>query len=63
MKKVLQYIPIIGWIWYFGDFIMLERSFEKDEKTIKKHIAEIADYPIPGWVSISAFNLNIIQIM
>lgn len=37
---------------------MLERSFEKDEKTIKKQIAEIADYPYPGWVSININKKN-----
>lgn len=49
-KKVIQYIPVIGWSWKFGEFVFLERSFEKDKETIGRQINEIFDYPDPVWV-------------
>jgi len=49
-KKVIQYIPTIGWAWKFAEFVFLERSYEKDKVTIGKQIKEILDYPDPVWV-------------
>ncbi|CAG9784974.1 unnamed protein product [Diatraea saccharalis] len=49
-KKSIQYLPPIGWMWKFSEFVFLERSFEKDKETIKKQISEICDYPDPVWL-------------
>lgn len=49
-KKVIQYIPVIGWSWKFAEFVFLERSFEKDKEIIGRQISEIFDYPDPVWV-------------
>ncbi|VVC93487.1 unnamed protein product [Leptidea sinapis] len=49
-KKSIQYMPPIGWMWKFSEFVFLERSFEKDKETIKTQIAEICDYPDPVWL-------------
>lgn len=51
-KKVIQYVPSIGWCWKFAEFVFLERSFEKDKGIIEKQINEIFDYPDPVWVCI-----------
>lgn len=53
-KKVIQYIPAIGWCWKFAEFIFLERSFEKDRRIIDEQLNEIFDYPDPCWVSLAA---------
>ncbi|XP_055315247.1 1-acyl-sn-glycerol-3-phosphate acyltransferase delta-like isoform X2 [Sitodiplosis mosellana] len=53
-KKVIQYIPVIGWSWKFGEFVFLERSFDKDKETIGRQINEIFDYPDPVWLLLNA---------
>ncbi|XP_063820935.1 1-acyl-sn-glycerol-3-phosphate acyltransferase gamma-like [Ostrinia nubilalis] len=49
-KKSIQYLPPIGWMWKFSEFVFLERSFDKDKEIIKKQISEICDYPDPVWL-------------
>lgn len=49
-KKSIQYLPPIGWMWKFSEFVFLERSFEKDKETIKYQISELCDYPDPVWL-------------
>lgn len=53
-KKVIQYIPVIGWSWKFAEFVFLERSFEKDKEIIGRQINEIFDYPDPVWLLLNA---------
>lgn len=54
-KKVIQYIPAVGWSWKFAEFVFLERSYDKDKEIIGRQINEIFDYPDPVWVSIVVF--------
>lgn len=49
-KKSIQYLPPIGWMWKFSEFVFLERSYEKDKEIIKNQISEICDYPDPVWL-------------
>ncbi|XP_063532499.1 1-acyl-sn-glycerol-3-phosphate acyltransferase gamma-like [Cydia strobilella] len=49
-KKSIQYMPPIGWMWKFSEFVFLERSFDKDKEIIKNQIKEICDYPDPVWL-------------
>lgn len=53
-KKVIQYIPTIGWAWKFAEFVFLERSFDKDREIIGRQIKEIMDYPDPVWLLLNA---------
>lgn len=53
-KKVIQYIPAIGWAWKFAEFVFLERSYEKDKEIIGRQINEIFDYPDPAWLLLNA---------
>lgn len=46
-KKVISYIPTIGWSWKFAEFVFLERSFDKDKIIIERQLDEIFDYPSP----------------
>ncbi|KAL5292867.1 AGPAT3.2 family protein [Megaselia abdita] len=39
-KKPLRYYPVIGWFFYFNEYIFLERSFEKDQQHIKESVEE-----------------------
>ncbi|KOB72228.1 Acyltransferase AGPAT6, partial [Operophtera brumata] len=50
LGKVIQYLPPIGWMWKFSEFVFLERSFDKDRETIKTQILELCDYPDPVWL-------------
>lgn len=49
-KKVIQYLPTLGWCWKFSEFVFLERSFDKDRDIINRQIAELADHPDPIWL-------------
>jgi lysophosphatidic acid acyltransferase / lysophosphatidylinositol acyltransferase len=53
-KKVISYIPTIGWSWKFAEFVFLERSFEKDREIITHQLSEIFDYPDPVWLLLNA---------
>ncbi|GMH12738.1 hypothetical protein Nepgr_014579 [Nepenthes gracilis] len=35
MKKVLKYLPVIGWSMWFSEYVFPERSWAKDESTLK----------------------------
>lgn len=50
VKKSLQYMPVLGWAWKFSEFVILERSFEKDKDVIDRQIKELADHPDPMWL-------------
>ncbi|KAF2884202.1 hypothetical protein ILUMI_21984 [Ignelater luminosus] len=50
MKKSLQYMPVLGWAWKFSEFIILERSFEKDKEVINTQIKKLGDHPDPMWL-------------
>lgn len=50
IKKALQYMPVLGWAWKFSEFVILERSFEKDKEIIHTQIKELAEHPDPMWL-------------
>ncbi|XP_077488294.1 1-acyl-sn-glycerol-3-phosphate acyltransferase delta-like isoform X1 [Amblyomma americanum] len=43
-KKSLMYVPVIGWNWALSEIIFLERSWEKDSKTIGSKLDLLLDY-------------------
>jgi lysophosphatidic acid acyltransferase / lysophosphatidylinositol acyltransferase len=53
-KKVISYMPAIGWSWKFAEFVFLERSFDKDKEIILKQLEEIFNYPSPVWLLLNA---------
>lgn len=53
-KKVIQYVPTIGWAWKFAEFVFLERNFQKDREIIGRQLHKIMDYPHPGWLLLNA---------
>ena len=55
VKKMMQYVPTIGWAWRFSDAIFLNRNWEEDKAVMETQIKEFFDYPYPVWVSISYY--------
>jgi len=43
-KKELKYVPIVGWTFFFGEYIFLERSWEKDAKNIGPALDKLMAY-------------------
>lgn len=52
MKTAVKYVPIIGWVYYFTDFIFLSRSFEKDKDIILKQVEGLTTYQYPLWLGL-----------
>lgn len=50
-KKMLKYVPILGWAWAFSEVIFLERNWEKDKPAIMEAMENLSDFPLPVWVS------------
>ncbi|KAH8322973.1 hypothetical protein KR059_012289 [Drosophila kikkawai] len=53
-KKMLRYVPIVGWVWWMAEFIFLDRNFEKDKIVIKNQLKEVFSYPDPVWLLLNA---------
>lgn len=53
-KKVISYIPCMGWAWKFAEFVFLERSFDKDKEIIAQQLKAIMAYPDPVWLLLNA---------
>jgi len=54
VKKILKYVPVVGWAWNFSDVAFLERNLDKDSEIMKKSIEGLSDYPDPVWLLIFA---------
>ncbi|MED6215711.1 1-acyl-sn-glycerol-3-phosphate acyltransferase 2 [Stylosanthes scabra] len=52
MKKSSKFLPVIGWSMWFAEYLFLERSWAKDESTIKLGIQRLRDYPLPFWLAL-----------
>ncbi|GAB2277013.1 1-acyl-sn-glycerol-3-phosphate acyltransferase 3 [Dionaea muscipula] len=52
MKKALIYLPVIGLSMWFSDYVFLERSWVKDESTLKSGFEQLRDFPIPFWLAL-----------
>lgn len=54
VKKMMQYVPTIGWAWRFSDAIFLNRKWEEDKTVMETQIKEFFDYPYPVWMLLFA---------
>ncbi|XP_057547850.1 1-acyl-sn-glycerol-3-phosphate acyltransferase 2 [Amaranthus tricolor] len=52
MKKSSKALPVIGWSMWFSEYLFLERSWAKDENTLKFGIQRLKDYPLPFWLAL-----------
>jgi len=54
VKKMLKYVPVVGWAWGFSDTVFLERNWEKDKDNLSVKLNQLLDYPSPMWLLIFA---------
>uniref|UniRef100_A0A6N2MZH4 1-acylglycerol-3-phosphate O-acyltransferase n=1 Tax=Salix viminalis TaxID=40686 RepID=A0A6N2MZH4_SALVM len=52
MKNEAKVLPIIGWSMWFSDYVFLERSWGKDERTLQSGFERLADFPMPFWLAL-----------
>ncbi|KAJ0657331.1 putative 1-acylglycerol-3-phosphate O-acyltransferase [Helianthus annuus] len=43
---------VIGWSMWFTEYIFLERSWAKDEHTLKAGFENLTDFPMPFWLAV-----------
>ncbi|KAI3449952.1 hypothetical protein Pfo_006617 [Paulownia fortunei] len=52
IKKSSLFLPVIGWSMWFSGYIFLERSWAKDENTMKAGFEALNDFPLPFWLAL-----------
>ncbi|CAA0829891.1 1-acyl-sn-glycerol-3-phosphate acyltransferase 2 [Striga hermonthica] len=52
MKKSSKLLPVIGWSMWFSEYLFLERSWAKDESTLKLGLQRLKDFPRPFWLAL-----------
>ncbi|KAI8526221.1 hypothetical protein RHMOL_Rhmol13G0291600 [Rhododendron molle] len=52
MKKSSKFLPVLGWSMWFSDYVFLERSWAKDEETLKSGFEHLKDFPRPFWLAL-----------
>ncbi|PHT37266.1 1-acyl-sn-glycerol-3-phosphate acyltransferase 2, partial [Capsicum baccatum] len=52
MKKSSKLLPVLGWSMWFSEYLFLERSWAKDENTLKSGLQRLWDYPQPFWLAL-----------
>ncbi|KAH6794623.1 lysophosphatidyl acyltransferase 2 [Perilla frutescens var. hirtella] len=52
MKKSSKLLPVIGWSMWFSEYLFLERSWAKDENTLKSGLQRLRDFPLPFWLAL-----------
>ncbi|KAL6622747.1 hypothetical protein ACP70R_032626 [Stipagrostis hirtigluma subsp. patula] len=52
MKKSSKFLPVIGWSWWFTEYLFLEGSWAKDQDTIKWGLRRLKDFPRPFWLAL-----------
>ncbi|KAG0521019.1 hypothetical protein BDA96_08G125100 [Sorghum bicolor] len=52
MKKSSKFLPVIGWSMWFSEYLFLERSWAKDEKTLKWGLRRLKDFPRSFWLAL-----------
>ncbi|KAM0027710.1 putative 1-acylglycerol-3-phosphate O-acyltransferase [Helianthus debilis subsp. tardiflorus] len=52
MKKSSKLLPVIGWSMWFSEYLFLERSWAKDESTLKLGLQQLKEYPRTFWLAL-----------
>eukprot|EP00250_Pteridium_aquilinum_P006111 c16092_g2_i1 orf=3-614(-) len=52
MKKSTKFLPVIGWSMWFSEYTFLERSWAKDETTLKTSFQSLREFPRPFWLAL-----------
>ncbi|CAI9787555.1 unnamed protein product [Fraxinus pennsylvanica] len=45
-------MQVIGWSMWFSEYLFLERSWAKDESTLKLGFQRFRDFPLPFWLAL-----------
>jgi len=53
-KNSLKYMPVIGWAWWFSEFLFLKRDLVKDKYTIETQLKTLFEYENPVTVMLYA---------
>eukprot|EP00053_Salpingoeca_punica_P008417 m.75623 g.75623 ORF g.75623 m.75623 type:complete len:380 (+) comp14594_c0_seq1:188-1327(+) len=54
LKKSLSYIPVLGWTWWFLEYVFLSRSWAEDQKLMTKAFRRLGEFNMPYWMVIFA---------
>lgn len=46
-KNSLKYMPVIGWAWWFGEFLFLQRDLVRDKHTIETKLGKLFEHGSP----------------
>ncbi|KAF8009198.1 hypothetical protein BT93_J0246 [Corymbia citriodora subsp. variegata] len=52
MKKEAKFLPVVGWSMWFSDYVFLDRTWAKDENTLKSGFKRLSDFPMPFWLAL-----------
>lgn len=52
IKKSAKFLPVIGWSMWFSEYLFLERSWARDESTLKLGLQQLRDFPRPLWMAL-----------
>ncbi|CAD6267698.1 unnamed protein product [Miscanthus lutarioriparius] len=52
MKKSSKFLPVIGWSMWFAEYLFLERSWAKVEKTLKWGLKRLKDFLRSFWLAL-----------
>ncbi|KAL7185215.1 hypothetical protein ACSBR2_027193 [Camellia fascicularis] len=52
---------VIGWSMWFSEYLFLERSWAKDERTLKSGLQQLQDFPLPFWLALFVEGTHFIQ--
>lgn len=52
MKKSVQYLPVIGWSMWMGEYIFLSRNWSKDRAVIERGLKRLRGFPGALWVAL-----------
>ncbi|XP_050419796.1 1-acyl-sn-glycerol-3-phosphate acyltransferase delta-like [Adelges cooleyi] len=49
-KNSLKYMPVIGWSWWFSEYLFIQRDLVKDKRTIEVNLKELYEQKDPIWL-------------
>ena len=61
-KNALKYVPVIGWSWFFSEFIFIRREWEKDKELMVRELNSIFNFPQGYYYSVIVFYFDRKQI-
>ncbi|KJE90348.1 1-acyl-sn-glycerol-3-phosphate acyltransferase [Capsaspora owczarzaki ATCC 30864] len=54
MKGNTKFLPILGWSWWFLEFVFLSRAWDKDQSKLASACKSLDGFPLPFWMVIFA---------